>query len=370
MQYTPVQRRFNSTIPGKAEKVIETVEHDIEKAADAASNLTETVLDKVAPIQTHIEQFPDAVSTHAPNTIGFFESLDITSSLWSLWPSDVYLNLLEHVHVYAGVPWWAAIAGSTLLIRAALFPLFVSSANEQGKMSAVKPQIAHLDEKLKHVSNMQEMQMASFEKNKILKKNGISQMKLFYPMMTFPLSIGIFLGIRRMCEIGGVPGMDSEGLWWFTNLAAPDPFLGLQVITAAMYMMNIRSGAEMGTSNIPPNMMKIMQWLPWISVPFLMKMPAALLLHFFVNGFLVLIQSVALRTPAIRRALGIADMVKAPKAAPGAVVKKESVRDTIRNAIDKRKRDAALQKKEDDKNAELSKLAAKRAQGVVLQRRK
>ncbi|AOW07982.1 60Kd inner membrane protein-domain-containing protein [Yarrowia lipolytica] len=366
----PFQRRFNSSIPQKAEAALDTVERDIEKTADAASNLTEKVLDKVAPIQTHIQQFPDHVSTHAPDTIGYFQSLDITGSLWSLWPSDIYLNLLEHVHVYTGLPWWAAIASTTVIVRVLLFPLFVQAANEQGKMSEVKPELNVIDEKLKSAANMTEMQMVAHEKKKILKKYGISQMKLFYPMAMFPLTIGIFLGIRRMCEIGGVQGLSTEGVLWFQNLAAPDPYLGLQVITAAMYMASIRLGSETGTNNLSPGMKKILQWAPWISVPFLMKMPAALLLHFFVNGILMLIQGVALRNPFFRKKLGIHEIVPLPAAAPGASGKTDSVRDTIRNAIDKRKRDAAMQKKEDDKNAELSKLAAKRAEGVVLKRRK
>lgn len=324
----------------------------------------------MAPIQTHIQQFPEQVSTHAPDTVGYFQSLGITDSLWSLWPSDIYLNMLEHVHVYTGLPWWAAIAGTTLIVRALMFPLFVTAANEQGRMSVVKPELNVVDEKLKSATNMTEMQMIAFEKKKILKKYGISQTKLFYPMAMFPITIGIFLGIRRMCEIGGVQGLSTEGLLWFQNLAAPDPYLGLQVITAAMYMASIRLGSETGANQLSPNMKKILQWAPWVSVPFLMKMPAALLLHFFVNGILVLIQGFALRTPAIRKKLGIHEMVPPPVAAPGASGKSDSVRDTIRNAIDKRKREAAMQKKEDDKNEELSKLAAKRAEGVVLKRRK
>lgn len=364
----PFQRRFNSSIPQTAEKVLETVEKDIEHAADAASNMTEKVLDKVAPIQTHIQQFPETVTTVSPDQVGYFESLDITGGLFSLWPSDIYLNILEHVHVYTGVPWWAAIAGTTLIVRGLMFPLFVKAANEQGKMSVVKPELNVLDEKLKSCGNMTEMQMVAHDKKKLLKKYGISQMKLFYPMAMFPLTIGIFLGIRRMCEIGGVQGLDTQGLLWFQNLSAADPYLGLQVITAAMYMASIRLGSETGANNMSPGMKKVLQWAPWISVPFLMKMPAALLLHFFVNGILVLIQGYALRNQSIRKMLNIHEMVAPPAPAPGA--KSESVRDTIRSAIDKRKRDAAMQKKEDDKNAELSKLAEKRAEGVVLKRRK
>lgn len=325
----------------------------------------------MAPIQTHIQQFPEQVSTHAPDTVGYFQSLGITDSLWSLWPSEIYLNLLEHVHVYTGLPWWAAIAGTTLIVRALMFPLFVTAANEQGRMSVVKPELNVLDEKLKTSSNMTEMQMVAFEKKKVLKKYGISQMKLFYPMAMFPITLGIFFGIRKMCEIGGVQGLSTEGLLWFHNLAAPDPNLGLQGITAAIYMASIGLGSETGAQQLSPAMRKVLMFVPWISVPFLMKMPAALLLHFLVNGVLVLIQGFVLRQPAIRKMLGIHEMVPLPKAAPGATAgKSDGVRDTVRNLLDKNKRKAAMQKKEDDKNAELAKLAAKRAEGVVIKRRK
>lgn len=325
----------------------------------------------MAPIQTHIQQFPEQVSTHAPDTVGYFQSLGITDSLWSLWPSEIYLNLLEHVHVYTGLPWWAAIAGTTLLVRALMFPLFVTAANEQGKMSVVKPELNVIDEKLKTSSNMTEMQMVAFEKKRVLKKHGISQMKLFYPMAMFPITLGIFFGIRKMCEIGGVQGLSTEGLLWFPDLTGADPYIGLQFITAAIYSASIRFGSESGAQQLSPAMRNILQFVPLISVPFLLKMPAALLLHFFVNGILVLIQGVALRNPAIRKMLGIHEMVPLPKAAPGAATgKSDSVRDTIRNALDKRKREAAMQKKEDDQNAELAKLAAKRAEGVVIKRRK
>lgn len=65
-------------------------------------------------------------------------------------PIGAAQSLLETVHLYTGLPWWATIAATTVFLRTVLtVPLMAYSFNNSAKLQLLMPKIKELQEELK-----------------------------------------------------------------------------------------------------------------------------------------------------------------------------------------------------------------------------
>lgn len=78
------------------------------------------------------------------------------------------------------------------------------------------------------------MQMKLLEEN-----GGLKKWKLFLPMLQVPFAFGMFKLTRGMAALP-VPGLDSTGMFWFTDLTMPDPFYILPCVSAVMMVLSIK----------------------------------------------------------------------------------------------------------------------------------
>jgi len=64
-------------------------------------------------------------------------------------PVGTIQSLLEQVHTYTGMPWWASLAVTTALLRTILtFPLMVYSTNNKAKLEQLQPEVRNLSREL------------------------------------------------------------------------------------------------------------------------------------------------------------------------------------------------------------------------------
>jgi hypothetical protein len=64
------------------------------------------------------------------------------------YPPDVMLSLLNALHTHAGLPWWGAIVGLTITLRALLFPLNLDGMRTAAKLARIAPEVALAQAKL------------------------------------------------------------------------------------------------------------------------------------------------------------------------------------------------------------------------------
>lgn len=150
--------------------------------------------------------------------------------------------IIEHIHVFAGTPWWATIALSAILVRAALFKLYVMASDNGARMAAAQPITKPLQDKMKQ-AQLDGDNAAVFEFHKeirqIHKRAGASMAKSFYPMVGALLTYGSFKLLKGMAALP-VPGLESGGLFSFYNLTVPDPFWLLPLATSGVLHMLFR----------------------------------------------------------------------------------------------------------------------------------
>ncbi|OUM54849.1 hypothetical protein BVG19_g4282 [[Candida] boidinii] len=340
-------------------------------AATTTAATAETTTEAATKFETSLSGFDDVVDKidMTSDQLGYLQSVGLAQG-W--WPSDIMQTIFEYVHVFSGLPWWATIVVTTLGVRLALFPLFVKSSDAMARSAAVQPESKKLRKELNIATARGDQRLRNvkmLELRELNKKNGIKMTHLFIaPATQITYGIGTFFGIREMCN-KPVQGFDTQGYAWFQDLTATDPYIGLQLISAAVYMVSFRLGGDSGVNNFSPAMRKVFQFLPLASIVFTWNLSSGVVLYFAANGIASIIQANVLKSKSFRKWIGMAPLVPPRKDADGESKGIfESFSETMKDMEDgnKAKRDIELKAK---KAADLQ-LARARGSKVVIKKRK
>ena len=189
---------------------------------------------------------PDSINGAIPSEsipvydyLGFLKELGLDYG-WG--PTALMETLLEHVHIYLGTPWWASIGISVLIVRACLLKPYIDAADVNARRQLIK----HLEEPItarlqtaQAEKNQKAMQNAWFERRALHKSAGISIWKSLVPLLQLPLGYGTFRLMRGLAYLP-VPGFDSGGLLWMTDLTQSDPLFVLPVATGVAYYLTFK----------------------------------------------------------------------------------------------------------------------------------
>ena len=299
------------------------------KSTDA---LSQDTLDTISEIQTQLPSVDDMVATsstlleqtsHAAgelsNHIGYLNSIGLAQTWY--WPSDLIQHAMEYIHVYTGMPWWGTICTVTILVRLLMFPIYVKSSDTVARNSKIKPELDKVTKELMASTDMAESQRIAYRRRKLLQDNGIKNRWLAAPMIQLPIAIGFFNALRHMANFP-VDGFAEQGILWFHDLTQADPYLGLQIITAAVLMTFSRIGGETGAQQFSGAMKRFFIIMPLLSIPATMKLASAVVLYFATNGMFSVAQTFLLRNKWVRKKLNIADVVNT--ATPSSATSKDS----------------------------------------------
>ncbi|AET40280.1 membrane insertase OXA1 Ecym_5540 [Eremothecium cymbalariae DBVPG len=330
------------------------IRHNSSITAESSTTTSDVVssTSSVSEIQTQLPSF-DSIELEqgiqavgdASNQIGYLSSIGMANS-W-FWPTDIIQNILEHVHVYCGLPWWGTICVTTVMIRVLMFPLYVKYSDLFGRTSRVKPELDKVNKELMQYADVAEAQKITMKRRKLLNENGIKNRYLAVPILQLPIAISFFAGIRQMANYP-VDGFSTQGIAWFKDLTQADPYLGLQTLTAALFISLARSGGESGAQQFSPQMKKLFTFLPLLTIPATMNLSSGVVVYLTMNGICSVVQTLLLKNSYIRGKLNIAEIVKHPQPAsegpPKGII--ESFRENIKNAREQAERRAEMKEKQ------------------------
>ena len=166
--------------------------------------------------------------------IGYLKELGVDFG-WG--PTSVVQWLMEHVHVYGGLPWFGTFILTACAIRVLLLPLYLRAADNTGKMSAVQPILGPAMNRMRQArmsGDQQEVMRCAKEAQLIRNRSGVSLTQTFVPMLIqVPLALGTFRLTHSLME-NGVPGLETGGMLWFTDLTLAGALLPQNWIIPAM----------------------------------------------------------------------------------------------------------------------------------------
>ncbi|KAK3679839.1 hypothetical protein LTR78_000215 [Recurvomyces mirabilis] len=252
-----------------------------------------------------------------PVKIGYLHEIGL--SYW-YGPTSMLEWLMEHIHVYSGLPWWGSIACTALVIRLAIFPFFLKSSDSMARSNALVSVTKPITERMQaaqKTGNTQGVMEAWQEMQTIRSRAGISFRAQFAPIiMQGVLGFCGFKLLRAMVALP-VPGFMDGGFLWLTDLTLPDPYGILPLVMGAAIHLLIRIGGESGAAApgaIPPAMQSFMWYgMPGIVILIMAWQPGALCVWFTVSGALGMVQGLMLQRPAVRKYFGIAPLYKPTK---------------------------------------------------------
>ncbi len=157
-----------------------------------------------------------------PERIGYLKELGLDYG-WG--PTACVEWLLEHIHIYAGTPWWASILITAVTIRLALLKPYLNAADVTARLAHVKPMMKPITDRMSEASRNQDnltVQQCRLELSRINKRAGIQTWKAFIPMVQIFIGFGSFRLLRGMSYLP-VPGLDTGGFLWLHDLTVADP---------------------------------------------------------------------------------------------------------------------------------------------------
>jgi len=169
-----------------------------------------------------------------------------------------------------------AIIMLTIVIKMSLYPLTVKQVKSMKSMQELQPKVKELQAKLKGNPEKLNKEMAA-----LYKEAGVNPLAGCLPLIVqMPFLIGIFYAIRDFQYV------DQTSFLWFTDLAHPDPYYILPVISAiTTYLQQKQTTTDMSQQN---KMMMIFMplFVGYISLTF----PAGLVLYWSVGNIIQIAQ--------------------------------------------------------------------------------
>lgn len=145
---------------------------------------------------------------------------------------------MELIQVASGMPWFWTIVTVTLLSRLIVIPFNISSLRTAARLAPHQPRLMQLREELQKVGGVTTdpiaVQRISLQQKKIYEEAGASLVApLVTPFVQIPISIGLFLGIKRLCDFP-LEQLKVGGYGWITDLTVSDPTYALSVAMLAL----------------------------------------------------------------------------------------------------------------------------------------
>uniref|UniRef100_A0ACD5TIP3 Uncharacterized protein n=1 Tax=Avena sativa TaxID=4498 RepID=A0ACD5TIP3_AVESA len=155
----------------------------------------------------------------------------------SFYPVAALQYLIDYVHTFTGLNWWACIAITTVLIRSATIPVLVNQLKSSHKLNAIKPEMEAIKDAMDS-SDPKSALEGKYKMTALFQKHGVSP---FSPLKGIliqgPMFMSFFFAINNMVE--KVPSLKGGGLFWFTDLTTPDPLYILPVLTGLTFLATV-----------------------------------------------------------------------------------------------------------------------------------
>ena len=251
-------------------------------------------------------------------------ALDLASEgCWA--PTRGLQYIIEKVHETTGLPWWASIMLTTVGIRSATFPIMLMQIKNTYALSQAKPEVEALVEHLKEEQARGNTNAISEYQTRVAavwsKYNANPLKSIATLLVQAPMFIGFFSALRGMAA-AKVPSLMEGGALWFTDLTIPDPTYALPLLASATFLLTVEAGAADGMEGqgeeMKSKMKNIMRAVAIIIVPFSGSMPASVFMYWTASNFFSLAQTLVLKIPGVKPALGIPILKSSPpKAEPG-----------------------------------------------------
>jgi YidC/Oxa1 family membrane protein insertase len=177
--------------------------------------------------------------TTIPERIGYLHDLGLDYG-WG--PAAIMQYVIEHVHIWSGMPWWASIVAVGVMSRAVLFKAVMNASENAARMNNIKDKVDPLRKRMIELGregNQQETQVVRAQLAEINKQHGITMWRSLIPMLQMPIGFGMFRVVRGMTSLP-VPALATETVAWLNDLTIADPTYTLPIIASVALGLTLK----------------------------------------------------------------------------------------------------------------------------------
>ncbi|KAK9758068.1 hypothetical protein RND81_01G204300 [Saponaria officinalis] len=328
--FRPSFPRYMSTEVGEGSDSVEFL-------GDAADVLTENTV--------------EVVSSQAPNV-----SEVAIAAADSAFPVAALQYLIDGVHSFTGLNWWAAIAVTTILIRGATLPFLINQLKATYKLNLIRPRLEEIKQRVQ-ATGMDSTTVADGQKEMkaLFAKYGVSP---FTPLKGLliqgPIFVSFFLAITNMVE--KVPSFKTGGAFWFTDLTTPDTLCVFPLLASLSFLITVECNVQEGLEGNPMagTMKNFSRIIAILAVPLTMGFPKALFCYWITSNLFSLSYGLAMKHPEVRNLLDL----------PGAPNRPVSPASTSESSLQQNKVD-----RDHTQSSDSSQVADRRSSHSVMQQR-
>ncbi|WP_407275853.1 membrane protein insertase YidC [Halothiobacillus sp. DCM-1] len=190
--------------------------------------------------------------------------------------ADPIFWLLKHFHEWVGNWGWSIVLVTLVIKLLFLWPSAISYRS-MAKMRAVTPKMQQLKERFGD-----DRQKLSQEMMKLYQKEKINPLGGCLPIVIqIPVFISLYWVLAESVELRQAPW-----ILWIHDLSQKDPYFVLPLLMGiSMFIQQ-----KLNPAPVDPMQQKIFAWLPVIFTVFFAFFPAGLVLYWFVNNLLSIVQ--------------------------------------------------------------------------------
>mmetsp|Transcript_40809 Transcript_40809/g.53775 ORF Transcript_40809/g.53775 Transcript_40809/m.53775 type:complete len:405 (-) Transcript_40809:358-1572(-) len=272
----------------------------------------------IDPYTAHASKFPPEVETMAQTTSASAAVSDTgLTGLESIGyaPTELVMRAIEIIHLTTGMPYWGSIVISTLALRTLTLPIHIQTKKSAAKMVIGLTEFKARNKKMKKNPTPEQLQAWR-------KKHGLSIIELIImypflkmpillytdPFLKMPIFVSMFYGLKEMGA--HFPGFATGGFGPFTDLAAADPSYILPFATGVLFlgMVEVLS-LQRPKSPMPINVKMFVRVMAITVLPLTTyQFPSGFFIFWMTSNAFTLMQSLALKIPTVRAALGIPEI--------------------------------------------------------------
>ncbi|KAK2053088.1 YidC/Oxa1 family membrane protein insertase [Colletotrichum caudatum] len=250
-----------------------------------------------------------------PEQIGFLKTLGLDFG-WG--PSSVMQWAFEHIHVYSGLPWWGSIAATAVLLRLVMFKPLLKAQDTSSRMQKLQqdPKYDEVRKGLQEaMSRGDSAAMTELRKDlSMMNKNaGVNPLSGLWGLLQIPFGYGMFRVLNGAASIP-VPGMETGGFLWITDLTTSDPYFLLPIAGPFAMFAMVKLGSRYATPQAKAQQKLMVYILGPLSVIFTAYLPAGVQWYFFCAGAVGVFQNWLFNRPGFRNFFGLLPLPSAPTA--------------------------------------------------------
>ncbi|KAG8073164.1 hypothetical protein GUJ93_ZPchr0006g41426 [Zizania palustris] len=214
--------------------------------------------------------------------------------------------LIDGVHSFTELNWWACIAITTVLIRTLTVPLLVNQMKSMTKLNVIRSDIEAINLEMQTSTDPQSMLEGKKKLGDLFLRHGVTPLTplkgLFFQA---PIFMSFFFAISNMVE--KVSSFKGGGIYWFIDLTTPDELFILPVLTSLSFLVTVELNMQDGMEGNPMlnTMKKFSRVMAVMTIPFTMSFPKAIFFYWITSNLFSLVYGFAIRKPTVRSLLDL-----------------------------------------------------------------